>query len=149
MLGSNISLNNKKEFPMKNLSILTLTLFLFGCSTLSDNSVIDGSFINKIGASQVEKENSDSVSSKVIKGKTTKDEIQKIFGKPTSRSTDGDGNDTWAYSDINFTTNLAGYMPIPIVRNVFGHTKTQSKNLIIIFNKNGIVENYTFNENGY
>lgn len=136
---------------MKKLLITSASalLLLTGCSTMSENPIINGSFINKIGASQVEKESVDTVSSKVVKGKTTKSEISKIFGKPTSRSIDSSELEAWTYSDMNFTTNLAGYIPIPTISNIFGHTKAQSKSLIILFNKNDIVENYNFSEDGY
>ncbi len=131
---------------MKKLFILvipTLALFLNGCQTMDD------SFLNKIDASQVEKENSDTISSKIIKGKTTKDEILKAFGKPQSRSKSDNGREYWTYSDMNFNTNLATYVPIPFVSSIFGGTKAQSKRLIISFSKSGVVESYDFSEDGY
>lgn len=129
---------------MKNLAfVAVLTLVLSGCQTMDD------SFLNKIGASQVEKESGDTISSKLVKGKTTKDEVSKMFGKPQSRSTSDDGKESWVYSDMNFNTNLATYIPIPFVSSIFGGTKAQSKSLMIFFTKSGVVESYKFSEDGY
>ncbi|MDO4251169.1 MAG: hypothetical protein Q4C68_06635 [Moraxella sp.] len=131
---------------MKNtfiVAIATSILFLGGCQSMDD------SFLNKIDASQVEKESGDSISSKVIKGKTTKDEIITMFGKPQTKSTYDDGREAWTYSDMNFNTKLITYLPIPVVSSIFGGTTYQSKSLIIFFNHLGVVESYTFNSDGY
>ncbi len=131
---------------MKNLTFITFAVLI---ATLSGCQVMDGSFLNKIGASQVEKENIDTISSKIIKGKTSKDDVLKIFGKPQSRSKSDNGGEYWTYSDMNFNTNLAAYIPNSAISGVFGKTTAQSKSLVIAFNKAGIVQSYTFDENGY
>jgi outer membrane protein assembly factor BamE (lipoprotein component of BamABCDE complex) len=64
-------------------------------------------------------------------GKTTQDDVQKVFGAPFRTGID-DGDPTWTYVDYHF--------------GVFGPQRTTD--LLVKFNAAGTVKSYSFNTNG-
>ncbi len=66
----------------------------------------------------------------IEKGVTTKEDIEKTFGDPFRKGLD-DGYESWNYVYNRWT--------------LFGQTR--SKDLYIVFNKDGTVRGYTFNSN--
>lgn len=67
--------------------------------------------------------------------KTTKDDISKMFGAPTGRATSNEG-ETWSY-------NYTSMKMIPF----FSHADVRQ--LTVVFNKRGVVTNYTTNKDGF
>ena len=61
-------------------------------------------------------------------GKTTESEIRKLFGSPWRTGMD-DGDQTWTYGRYQYS--------------LFGEAKTED--LVIRFDKDGVVSSYTFN----
>ena len=61
-------------------------------------------------------------------GKTTKKEIQKIFGDPTRSGTE-EGDETWTYIDYKIGVFAPAHL----------------EDLFIRFSKDGTVRNYTYN----
>jgi outer membrane protein assembly factor BamE (lipoprotein component of BamABCDE complex) len=61
-------------------------------------------------------------------GKTTQDDVEKMFGQPFRTGTD-DGDVTWTYTDYHI--------------RLFG--PQEARDLFIKFNKNGTVKSYAFN----
>jgi SmpA / OmlA family len=66
----------------------------------------------------------------MAKGVTTKAEVEQLFGAPFRRGID-DGYDSWSYLYNRWS--------------LFGEART--KDLYIVFNKDGTVRSYTFNSN--
>jgi outer membrane protein assembly factor BamE (lipoprotein component of BamABCDE complex) len=67
---------------------------------------------------------------KIEKGVTTKTEVQKMFGEPFRTGLD-DGYESWTYVYNKWSVFSA----------------TRSKDLYVVFNKDGTVRSYTFNSN--
>jgi len=67
---------------------------------------------------------------RIEKGVTTKADVKKEFGEPFRTGLD-DGYESWTYVYNRWTP----------------FTQTRSKDLYIVFNKDGTVRSYTFNSN--
>lgn len=110
-------------------ALLTL-IVLSGCSSTAGNQ-------------SIKYETQQSIASKIFKGRTTKDDIQKQFGEPTRKATVDTNEDMWFYSIIN--SNMSAMSYIPIVGLFSNGTDMKSKNLTITFTGDK-VENWTFSE---
>lgn len=110
-------------------ALLTL-IVLSGCSSTAGNQ-------------SIKNETQQSIASKIFKGRTTKDDIQKQFGEPTRKATVDTNEDMWFYSIIN--SNMSAMSYIPIVGLFSNGTDMKSKNLTITFTGDK-VENWTFSE---
>ncbi len=67
---------------------------------------------------------------KIEKGVSTKEDVQKLFGEPFRTGLD-DGYDSWTY----------------VYNRWSPFSQTRSKDLYIVFNKDGTVRTYTYNSN--
>lgn len=105
-----------------NKSIFTgffLAIFLIsGCSTS--------------GSQQIKNETAQSLQSKIIKNKTTKNELLAKLGEPDTRTTLDNGNEQWRYFMYNNQFNASTF--IPVFGLLTGGSQTQSKTLDIEFN---------------
>lgn len=117
--------------------VLSVTLFLTGCVTrepeMSSGTPIDAAKVAQI-----------------VKGKTTRVEVEVLFGKPDMTSMLPDGRRMVAY---NYSSTHMKVSSGAVLRAAFtasgplaqGTTKTQG--LQIYISKDGIVEDYEFNDN--
>jgi outer membrane protein assembly factor BamE (lipoprotein component of BamABCDE complex) len=116
---------------MYKIIIALLTVLIFsvaGCSSY--------------GNQDLKKENQATLQTKLIKNKTTKNDVIKEFGQPSSTTTSGQGEDIYLY-DMN-NAKMSVINVIPIIGMLAGNTKTESRTLSIAFNKNGTVETWSF-----
>ena len=109
------------------LALLAASLVLAGC-------------VNS-GNQTLKSESQESIKSKLVKGKTTKEDVQSHFGAPYSRSTQDDGNEVWSYVMHNSQMNATSF--IPVVGLFTGGSDNQSKTLQITFNGN-VVNKWSF-----
>jgi len=93
------------------------------------------------GSMQIKDETQESVASKIIKGKTTKQEVRIMFGDPSNTNFTDSGNEVWQYyyakarpKPINFVPVASGFSS--------GHN-IDRKELAIIFDKDGVVMNFS------
>ncbi|WKV52162.1 outer membrane protein assembly factor BamE [Dickeya fangzhongdai] len=93
------------------------------------------------GNQTLKSENQESVKSKLVKGKTTQQDVLSQFGDPYSRTTEEDGNEVWSYVMHNNQMSATSY--IPIVGLFTGGSDNQSKTLQITF-KNNKVDKWSF-----
>lgn len=86
--------------------------------------------------------------SRIQKGRTTKQEVEAMYGKPQSTSLNMDGSETLAYSYGSVTGKASPMAFIPIV-GLFakskGESQTQSLQILI---KDNVVSNYSYSETG-
>lgn len=97
------------SFIISMLVVLALTMTISGCVTLGREFPVDAV-------------------SRIQKGKTTRTEIDHLFGTPWRTGLD-DGMRTWTYAHYRYS--------------LFGESKT--RDLIVRFDEKGIVASYTFN----
>lgn len=113
---------------MKKIIIAVLvSLSLVGCSSTGNQSL--------------KNENQESVKTKLVKGKTTKQDVLSAFGEPDNRMV-ADGEDRWFYTMYNSQMKATSFIPIVGVLLTGGHDM-QMKSLFITF-KGETVSSYEF-----
>lgn len=93
-----------------------------------------------VGNQSLKNETQDSVKSKLVQGKTTKQDVLASFGEPDNRST-SDGEEQWSYTMYNSQAKSTAF--IPVVGFLIGGANTQTKSLMITFKKEK-VSSYSF-----
>lgn len=82
---------------MKKMLIAVLAIVpLASCTVHGNKSLTD--------------ENHQTVKLKIVKGKTTQQEILTAFGEPQTRATN-DGKEMWSYSSMTGESQLSNYVP--------------------------------------
>ncbi|UMO86325.1 hypothetical protein HP572_13070 [Pectobacterium sp. PL64] len=94
------------------------------------------------GSQSLKNENQESVKTKLVKGKTTKQDVLASFGEPDNRMVI-DGEDRWVYSMYNNQMKATSFIPIVGGLLTGGHDM-QMKSLFITF-KSEKVSSYEFN----
>ncbi|WP_323636977.1 hypothetical protein [Pectobacterium polaris] len=113
---------------MKKIIIAALvSLSLVGCSSSGNQSL--------------KNETHESVKTKLVKGKTTKQDVLASFGEPDNHMVK-DGEDRWFYTMYNNQMKATSF--IPIVGMFTGGNDMQLKSLFITF-KGEKVSSYEFN----
>ena len=114
---------------MKKIFIAVLTILpLASCTVQGNKSLTD--------------ENHQTVKLKIIKGKTTQQEILTAFGEPQTRATN-DGQEMWSYSSMTGESQLSNYGPgLALLTN---SSTAHIKSLDIWF-KGDVVERYDFRQ---
>ncbi|WP_099350976.1 hypothetical protein [Erwinia amylovora] len=110
-------------------SLLTI-IVLSGCASTAGNQ-------------SIKNETQQSIASKIIKGRTTKQDISREFGDPTRKTTVDTNQDMWFYSIMN--SNMSAMSYIPIVGIFSNGTDMKSKALTVTF-QGDKVANWTFSE---
>ncbi|HFI5594351.1 TPA: hypothetical protein ACGQSU_002960 [Raoultella planticola] len=114
---------------MKKMLIAVLVILpLASCTVQGNKSLTD--------------ENHQTVKLKIIKGKTTQQEILTAFGEPQTRATN-DGQEMWSYSSMTGESQLSNYVPgLALLTN---SSTAHIKSLDIWF-KGDVVERYNFSQ---
>ncbi|GKW26777.1 lipoprotein [Pectobacterium carotovorum subsp. carotovorum] len=114
---------------MKKLFIVALVILpLTACTTYGNKSLKD--------------ESQQTVKSKIVKGKTTQQEILDTFGEPQTRASN-DGQEMWSYSSMSGETQLSNYIPgLALLKN----SSTAHMNSLEIWFKRDVVDRYNFSQ---
>lgn len=77
---------------------------------------------------------------KIVKGKSTKQDIKTLLGDPDRTDFDNNSLEKWTYAHTRKDLKLVNYVP---VANWFvAGTNDTTKSLVIVFEENGIVKNF-------
>jgi outer membrane protein assembly factor BamE (lipoprotein component of BamABCDE complex) len=109
--------------------IALAVLSLWGCAS-SGNRVL-------------EKQDATAVNQQIVDGKTTRPEVVATYGQPSQTSLTDAGNEVWTYTFAHATSQPQNF--IPIVGIFAGGMDVQKKELVILFDKDGIVVKHTMN----
>lgn len=115
---------------MRHFMLLITFLLIGGCASTAGNQSINN-------------ETQQSIASKIIKGRTAKQNFLQQFGEPTRKTAMDAEEDMWVYSIMNSKMSAMSY--IPIVGLFSNGTDMKSKNLTITFSGDK-VENWSFSE---
>ena len=110
---------------MEKLIIAILVIFLAGCATAG----------KPMQQTQVDR---------IQKGKTTKQEIIQTFDQPDGTYFDKNGNLIWYYTAAKIKSTAWTF--IPVVNLVHNEIRMKNQILTIVFNRDGIVEDYSFTD---
>jgi len=119
---------NKKIFRTSALiaSIFSAAL-LAGCASAGNEAL--------------SKQTSATLNQSIQKGVTTKAQVQAALGQPQSVSFNG-GQEQWTYNFAHATPTAVDF--VPVVNLFVHHANVDHKMLVILFNKDGVVENYSY-----
>ncbi|MFJ5453014.1 hypothetical protein ACIPT4_08200 [Pectobacterium jejuense] len=114
---------------MKKMFIAALVILpLTACTTYGNKSLKNKS--------------QQTVKTKIVKGKTTQQEILAAFGEPQTRATN-DGQEIWSYSSMSGESQISNYIPgLALLKN---SNTTHMKSLDIWF-KGNVVDRYNFSQ---
>ena len=115
---------------MKKLAIAGLVIFLGACASA--------------GNMALRNETPQTVATRIVEGKTTKQEVQAAYGQPTTTSFTDGGNEIWNYRYSYATPKAINF--VPLIGILAGGADVQSKELVILFGKDNIVTKYSMRE---
>ncbi|MBU1727143.1 MAG: hypothetical protein KJ880_05890 [Candidatus Omnitrophica bacterium] len=112
--------------------LLVLVTFLFGCASVqpAQKSNLTAGMVNKT----------------IVKGQTSQDEILKTFGPPNIITKNKSGKEVWTYDKVSTASSSAGGYGTILIAGVGGSsssTASQTFTLMVTFNENNIVEDYS------
>ncbi|WP_410741432.1 hypothetical protein [Citrobacter koseri] len=94
------------------------------------------------GNKSIKDETQQNIASKIIKGKTTQQDILRFYGEPQTKETN-DGKEMWGYSVMSDESQISNYIPgLALLKN---SSTAHMKDLEIWF-KGDVVERYTFRQ---
>lgn len=85
-----------------------------------------------------------SVSQKITEGKTSRAEVKDTLGEATSVSFTDNGSEIWTYKHARATPKAQNF--IPVVSLFSRGADVKKKELVILFDKDGIVNRYSMRE---
>ncbi|MEQ9859061.1 hypothetical protein ABRP52_20115 [Pectobacterium versatile] len=114
---------------MKKLFIAALVILpLTACTTYGNKSLKD--------------ESQQTVKTKIVKGKTTQQDVINAFGEPQTRATN-DGQEMWSYSSMSGESQISNYIPgLALLKN----SSTAHINSLEIWFKGNVVDRYNFSQ---
>jgi len=112
------------------LAISGAILFFSGCAS--------------VGNETLRTESETSVKTKMVEGKTTKSEVRAIFGSPMKTTFTDGGLEVWTYEFSKVTADAVSFIPIV---NLFGASASGTKKeLVALFDANGLLKRYSMSE---
>lgn len=95
-----------------------------------------------IGNEKLRNESQTSIEQKIVKGTTTKAEVSASLGSPDETSFTDSGNEIWKYRHV--VSTLKASTLIPVVNWFAAGSDQEKKEIVVLFDRNGVVSNYTF-----
>ena len=111
----------------KYITIIATVALLAGCASS--------------GNENVRSETMSTVSTKVIKGVTTKDQVKSLYGEPSEVTLTDSGSEVWKYSYSHATAKAVNF--VPIIGLFAGGADVNKNEVVFIFSKDNIMQNYT------
>lgn len=97
-----------------------------------------------VGNETLRAESEQTITTKIVEGKTTKNEIRAMFGSPLKTSFTDGGLEIWNYEFSNVSADAISYVP---VINMFGGSASgKKKELVVLFESNNTVKRYSMSE---
>ncbi|EMD6908308.1 hypothetical protein VRU76_002911 [Citrobacter freundii] len=114
---------------MKKLLIAALVILpLSACTTYGNKSL--------------KNETQQTVKTKIVKGKTTQQEILAAFREPQTRASN-DGQEMWSYASMSGESQISNYVPgLALLKN----SNTAHMNSLEIWFKGNVVDRYNFSQ---
>jgi outer membrane protein assembly factor BamE (lipoprotein component of BamABCDE complex) len=96
------------------------------------------------GNDSLRSETESTVSTKIVQGKTTKEEVRNMFGSPMKTEFTDGGLEIWHYELTKVHADAVSYIP---VINLLGSSASgQKKELVVLFDTNNVVKRYSMSE---
>lgn len=96
------------------------------------------------GNTALKQETAATLAGKITKGQTTQAQIRALLGSPSHTDFTDSGNQIWRYSHSKSKAMGRNFIPYA---NIFSSgANVESKELVVFFDKDGIVQNYSMEE---
>lgn len=96
------------------------------------------------GNTRLRDQTQESVSQQITEGKTSKSDVKKVMGDASTVSFTDSGNEIWTYKYARATPKAQNFIPVV---NLFSRgADLKAKELVILFDKEGLVTRYTMRE---
>ena len=115
---------------------------LLAISTVAVIATIFTGCAVKTGNAKLEHMQRNNLQQTIVKGQTTQDGVKSIFGEPQSTDFLPDGRQKWRYVFVEKSEKGVNY--VPVVNWFTRGTNDLTKTLVVLFNKNGKVDDYIF-----
>jgi outer membrane protein assembly factor BamE (lipoprotein component of BamABCDE complex) len=109
------------------IPVVLASLAVAGCATTGNESIADAT--------------QESVAGQLTKGKTTQEEVRRIYGDPIRASFTDSGNESWEYEFARLEPKATNF--IPYVNLLHSGAEGDKKSIVILFDKHKIVQQYT------
>jgi SmpA/OmlA family protein len=106
---------------------LLISLVLSGCASSGNESIADAT--------------GETVSSQIVKGRTRQTDVRRLYGDPMKTSFASNGNESWEYEFSRMQSKPTNF--IPYVNLVHSGAEGDKKSLVVFFDKQKIVQDYT------
>lgn len=108
-------------------SVIGATIIFSGCAVKTGNE--------NLGAMEKSE-----ITSKIVKGKSTKQDVKALLGDPDKTDFDNNSLEKWTYIHVRKDAKFVNYVP---VANWFvAGTNDTTKSLVVVFEDNGVVKNF-------
>jgi outer membrane protein assembly factor BamE (lipoprotein component of BamABCDE complex) len=112
---------------VKKVAVLAVVLVLAGCAGTGNESL--------------RSESESTVSTKIVEGKTTKEQIRATFGSPEKTEFTDGGLEIWRYEFTKVHADAVDYIPVV---NWFGSSHSgKKKELVVMFDSSNMVKRYS------
>jgi outer membrane protein assembly factor BamE (lipoprotein component of BamABCDE complex) len=108
-------------------AVLGAAVIMSACTTAGNESIADVSMRD--------------VQGQLTKGKTTQAEVRRVFGDPIKTAFTDSGNESWEYEFTRLEPKATNF--IPYVNLLHSGAEGDKKSLVIFFDRNKIVRQYT------
>lgn len=116
---------NRNAYSIISAALLT-SLLLAGCASEGNLSIAD--------------QTQQTVSTKLVPGKSTQADVREAFGDPTKTTFTDSGNEVWEYDYSKSHAKAQNF--IPLVSAFTSGSTGKKKTLVVFFDKNGLLKNF-------
>ena len=113
--------------PLRVFSVLVLACAAGACISSGNDSIADAT--------------NATVAGQLVKGKTTQADVRRIYGDPIKTSFSANGFETWEYEFTRLQSKPTNF--IPYVNLVHSGAEGDKKSLVIFFDKQKVLQDYT------
>ena len=97
-----------------------------------------------VGNEKLRSETEASVSTRIVEGKTTTQEVKAMFGSPEKATFTDGGLEVWNYEFSKISADAVSYIPIV---NLFGSSASgKKKQLVVMFDATNVVKRFSMSE---
>ena len=131
-------INYREDIMKRYFSILVTGLLLSGCASVQP--VQKGNLTPGMAKTQI------------VKGVTTQNEILEVFGSPNIITKNKSGNEVWTYDKASVESGTSDVYGTIIIAGGAGSrssSSTRTFTLMIEFNENDIVEDYSYRSSAF
>ena len=112
------------------VAVFAISITLSGCAA--------------VGNEKLRTETETSISTKIVEGKTTKQEVREMFGSPEKTMFTDGGLEVWNYEFAKMSADAINYIPLV---NLFGSSASgKKKQLVVMFDGSNVVKRYSMSE---